>query len=321
MEVHSIHRIRSAVLAAAVSIAVGAACLVVANPATAATADVALTPTTNASATVNVGDTVIFRNADAIPRQLLFGTSTGLSCGSAVILQPGSTQSCVATIPGVFNYSDPTKPTLLGGTITINPAAAGLPAVVPTVTLSPSGATVDFGDPTTLTGVVSPGTAGTVVDILAKALGESTFTTIGTATTLPGGGYSFTVMPTIGTEYRSEVRGASAGSAPVASATAPVQVRPKITLKKRFVKHGRAYLTAKALSSTSYKGKRIVVQRHKKGGGWKTLKTVRLNAVSSAKFTVRLPKGKSTIRAFMSAAQVGPGYTRATSNSVRAKRA
>ena len=319
MDALNARRIRNTIVGSSACAALAAASLVAVTPASAATVDVALSPLGNASATLNVGDTITFQNTDAVTRSPLFTSSTGLVCSTGLVVQPGSTQSCVATLPGVFTYTDPARLGLAAGTITVNaaPPASGTPSVAPSISLAPPLGPIDFGSPTTLTGSVVPAVAGTAVDLLGRAAGESTFSTLATTLTTAGGGYVFTVEPRSTTEYRVVTQGgSSASSSPVAT----VQVRPSVSLKKRFVKHGRAYLTARALSSTSYKGKRLVVQRHNRHGGWTTVKTVRLNAKSTVKFSVRLPKGVSKVRVFMPASEVGPGYTRAASNAVKVKR-
>jgi hypothetical protein len=60
--------------------------------------------------------------------------------------------------------------------------------------------------------------------------------------------------------------------------------------------------------ATSFAGKVVFFQRQTASGGWRTLDRVVLNLNSVAKFKVKLPRGLSVVRVYLTQAQAGAGY-------------
>ncbi|PWU18564.1 MAG: hypothetical protein C5B48_14615, partial [Candidatus Rokuibacteriota bacterium] len=63
----------------------------------------------------------------------------------------------------------------------------------------------------------------------------------------------------------------------------------------------------------AFTGKRVLIQRLTTSGP-ATVKSVKLDASSSATFTIRLPRHHARLRAVMSTAQAAPGYIAGYSN-------
>jgi plastocyanin len=290
----------------------------VATQASAATQTVTITKSgfVPMNLTIKTGDTVSFTNTDTAAHEVLFKATTGFTCtAKPLVIQPTKTQSCTWTVAGSYPYSDPNqRDRNFRGTVTVE---AVVPAVVPTVSLASSASVVKYGRAVTLSGKTVPTTAGTTVDILAQAAGETTFTKVASVATTNGGAYSVSVTPEIQTNYRAEFQN---GNARVVSAVTAVQVRPKVGLVLRTVKGVRAYFTVRVTSSQTYEGNYVLVQRKNSLGRWTTVKRTALGAFSSDRFFVRIPKGTSRIRTVLPASQAGPGYLFSASRIIAVSR-
>jgi plastocyanin len=195
-------------------------------------------------------------------------------------------------------------------TVEVRPVAAS-------VSLNASPATIVYGGKVTLTGKTTPSSNGTSVDIMAMETGDTGYTKVATATTSAGGNFSATLTPEIGTNYRAEF---TSGGSKITSSVQTVQVRPNVTLALRFVKNGRAYFKSKVISSITYTGKTLKVQRKNRLGGWTTLRTVTIGNFSNVRFRIKLPAGISRIRTVLRTSQAGSGYITGVSNVVAVKR-
>ena len=176
---------------------------------------------------------------------------------------------------------------------------------------------VQYGNDITLSGKTVPTTAGTMVDILALATGETTYVKVASVATTNGGTYTVAVTPEIQTSYRAEFQN---GTARVVSAVQAVQVRPRVGLVLRTVKGMRAYFTVKVTSSQTYEGNYVLVQRKNSLGRWTTVKRTTLGAFSSDRFSVRIPNGTSRIRTLLPASQAGAGYLSSASRAIAVNR-
>lgn len=266
--------------------------------------------------TIKAGDTISFTNTDTAAHEVLFKATTGFTCTTKpLVVQPTKTQSCTWTVAGSYPYSDPNqRDRNFRGTVTVDPIP---PVVVPTVTLAASASVVKYGKGITLTGKTVPTTAGTTVDILAMASGETTFTKVASVATTNGGAYTVAVTPEIKTSYRAEFQN---GADRVTSAVAAVQVRPRVGLVLRTVKGLRAYFTVRVTSSQTYEGNYVLVQRKNSLGRWTTVKRTTLGAFSSDRFSVRIPNGTSRIRTLLPASQAGAGYLFSASRTIAVSR-
>jgi hypothetical protein len=189
--------------------------------------------------------------------------------------------------------------------------------VVPTVSLAASSSVVKYGADVTLSGKTVPTTAGTMVDILAQATGETTYSKVASVATTNGGTYTVAVTPEIRTSYRAEFQN---GTTRVVSPVTAVQVRPQVGLVLRKVTGIRAYFTVRVTSSLTYENKYVLVQRRNSLGGWTTLKRSTLGAFSTARFAVRIPNGTSRVRTVLPASQAGDGYLSSRSRVITVSR-
>jgi hypothetical protein len=250
---------------------------------------------------LTVGDTVTFTNADTVVHEIEFKPTTGYTCTiTPLVVQPSASQSCTFTTATAYTYSDPKeKGPAFRGTITVSAP------VVPSATLAASASVVRYGNRITLSGKVVPAVAGTPVDILALEHGESAYAKVATVATTGAGAFSLDVVPQLRTTYRAAF--VNAGRT-ITSSEAVIQVRPRVGLTLRDVTKRYAYFRTTAVSTLSYAGVRVLVQRRNVVGGWTTVKGVTLGAFSSARFRVRLPSGDTRIRVLLPSAAAGPGY-------------
>jgi hypothetical protein len=223
-------------------------------------------------------------NKDNITHQVLENRGAFVS----PILKPGQTFSFTFRAAGTYNYKDELHPKLTG-TVTVK----GLP---PSLTLAASAPIVTFGTKVTLSGVVSNHKAGEQVTIYYQPYPQSNLIQRATLLTADGGTFSFVVEPQILTTYQATWKGAYA-------TPTTVQVQPKLSLGRRngWVVH--------VYAGRQFAGRTVQFQRlNTATGKWVTLKRVFLNASSSARFQLTLPKGLNQLRLAMSVNQAGAGY-------------
>lgn len=260
--------------------------LAVAGPAGAATKTVNINGSgfSPKSVTVTEGDTVTWVNKDNITHQVLENRGAFVS----PILKPGQTFSFTFRAAGTYNYKDELHPKLTG-TVTVK----GLP---PSLTLAASAPIVTFGTKVTLSGVVSNHKAGEQVTIYYQPYPQSNLIQRATLLTADGGTFSFIVQPQILTTYQATWKGAYA-------TPTTVQVQPKLSLGRR-----NGWLVH-VYAGRQFAGRTVQFQRlNTATGKWVTLKRVFLNASSSARFQLTLPKGLNQLRLTMSVNQAGAGY-------------
>lgn len=172
--------------------------------------------------TIAVGDTVQFKNTDTVAHQVVFKSTTGVTCTpNPLVLQPAQTGTCTFASPGTFSYSDPNvKGNTFRGTVTVTGQA---PAE--TLTLSAKPQTVVYGGKATLAGTLSNQKVGEKVDVFATACGQSGTTKVTTVQTTTGGAYTADVQPLKNTVYTVKVKNTS-------SQAVTVKVRPRLRLRK-----------------------------------------------------------------------------------------
>ena len=215
---------RSAAVVIAGSLIAVAIPALVASSAGAATQTITITTSgfVPMNLTIKTGDTIAFTNSDVAAHEVLFKATTGFTCtAKPLVIQPSKTQSCTWTVDGSYPYSDPNqRDRSFRGTVTVDPIP---PVIVPTVSLVTSASVVQYGNDVTLSGKTVPTAAGTMVDILALATGETTYVKVASVATTNGGTYTVPVSPEIQTSYRAEFQN---GTARVVSSVQAVQVRP-----------------------------------------------------------------------------------------------
>jgi plastocyanin len=288
-------------------IAVAAALALTAlGSATAANQTVTITRTgfVPADVTVNVGETVTWRNTDTNSHQVTFDR---VPCN--LTISAGQSASCTFRSGGRWSYQDRSQQPRLRGTVTVNGPRAS-------VTLAAPRTTATFAAPVTLSGVVSSQEAGQSVTVNAQECGKTSFTRLGSATTTANGNWTFTVRPTINTVYQSRWRTND-------SSAVTLKVRPAI----RLTRIGTRF-TARVTAAQSFTGKTIALQRYRAAvRRWATLKRVTLGAsttpragtlVTTAKFRSRIRRGWR-LRVLLPQAQAGTCYLAAPSNTLRVR--
>jgi plastocyanin len=288
-------------------IAVAAALALTAlGSATAANQTVTITRTgfVPADVTINVGETVTWRNTDANSHQVVFDRAP---CNLAI--SSGQSASCTFRAGGRFSYQDRSQQPRLRGTVTVNGPRAS-------VTLAAPRTTATFAAPVTLSGVVSSQAAGESVTINAQECGKTSFTRLGSATTTTSGKWTFTVRPRINTVYQSGWRSNE-------SSALTVKVRPAI----RLTRAGSRFI-ARVTAAQSFTRKTIALQRYRTSvRRWATLKRVTLGAsttptagtfVTTSRFRSRIRSGWR-LRVLLPQGQAGTCYLAAPSNTLRVR--
>jgi plastocyanin len=282
-----------------IPIAVAGVALVLAAPASTATSTVQIKSTgfVPASVTINQNDSVTWTNTDTKDHQVV---ANGGSFASA-ILKPGKTYTHAFRAGGTFRYHDGLHPTLKG-TITVR----GAP---PQVTLATSVPVVKFGTQVTLNGTVSNKRAGETVTLTALPFGQTTKQVIATLQTIANGAFSFNVTPQVNTTYQAQWKGSESSVA--------VQVQPLIKLP--FVSHSgwfHFYVTA----GESFAGRTVYLQRFTLLHTWINVRKLQLGQQSGRIMSLKfarsvVPRGRWSIRVYMPASEMPPGYIDAWSGT------
>ena len=282
-----------------IPIAVAGVALVLAAPASTATSTVQIKSTgfVPAAVTVNQNDSVTWTNTDTKDHQVV---ANGGSFASA-ILKPGKTYTHAFRAGGTFRYHDGLHPTLKG-TITVR----GAP---PQVTLATSVPVVKFGTQVTLSGTVSNKRAGETVTLTALPFGQTTKQVIATLQTIANGAFSFNVTPQVNTTYQSQWKGSESSVA--------VQVQPLIKLP--FVSHSgwfHFYVTA----GESFAGRSVYLQRFTLLHTWVNVRKLQLGQQSGRIMSLKfarsvVPRGRWSVRVYMPASEMPPGYIDAWSGT------
>ena len=252
--------------------------------------------------TVLVGETVTFVNADKDPHQVEF-KGAGVACSpSPLVLAAGASGSCTFSSAGNFAYSDPNEK---GGTYRGSVTVTAQPTVAGSATIAASRSLVVYGTTVTLTGKVSPAKGAVTVDLWARPYPEQAFAKVASVASGGDGSYAFSLPPQLRTEYRVQFTdGATKGESP----TVTVQVRPKVTLAVRTVSGSTATLRTGVVSTLTYAGKPLLLQRRNSEGGWTTVRTLKLGQFSTATVKVKLPTRTTKWRTYLQESQAGGGY-------------
>lgn len=275
-----------------IPIAVAGVALVLAAPASTATSTVQIKSTgfVPAAVTINQNDSVTWTNTDTKDHQVV---ANGGSFASA-ILKPGKTYTHAFRAGGTFRYHDGLHPTLKA-TITVR----GAP---PQVTLATSVPVVKFGTQVTLSGTVSNKRTGETVTLTALPFGQTTKQVIATLQTIANGAFSFNVTPQVNTTYQAQWKGSESSVA--------VQVQP--TIKLPFVSHSgwfHFYVTA----GESFAGRSVYLQRFTLSHTWINVRKLQLGQQSGRIMSLKsarsaVPRGRWSIRIYMPASEMPPGY-------------
>ena len=174
------------------------------------------------------------------------------------------------------------------------------------VTISAARPAVVYGSSVKLAGTVSNHQAGQQVTVLGRQYAETAFTQVAVVTTTAKGAWSYAASPQIKTTY--EARWGA-----VTSRTVDVKVRPRIRLSLITRSALRGSFSVTVEGNRPFANKRVLIQRLTTSGP-ASVKSVKLNAASTANFTIRLPRHRARVRVVMSSAQAAPGYVAGYSN-------
>jgi len=276
------------------------ALLAVAGPtATAATRQVAIARSgfLPSSVTIALGDTVTWTNQDSVRRSVV--SDTGLF--SSGLIDPGKTFSHAFNETGTFRYRDGTRAKVRGTVVVRAPAA--------TVTIAASKTVLIFGGDVTLSGAISTKQSGQTVTLVAQPYGQpGERIQLRTGT---DGAWSYVAQPRIQTAYTVQYRNSTSGAV-------TVNVRPRLSLRRVAVHR----YSVTVFAGGSFAGKVGYVARWStKLRRWVQVRRYTLvqsqtsSTISLATVRFKVARRKK-LRAFISQAQVQPGYVSGYSNVI-----
>ena len=275
--------------------------LSVSSSAGAATTGIKITKTgfSPSSVTLEFGDSATWTNSDSASHQVVADNGSFAS----PILKHGETYTFTFKTAGRFPYHDALKSSLRG-TIKVN----GPP---PSLTLGASAPIIVAGAPSTLAGVVSNQRTGENVTIFGQPYGTASPVQLAVVQSVNGGGFSYTVSPSILTSYFAQWK--SAKSAPVS-----VQVKPKLTLMPQ---GGRFYAKV-IVPDHSFAGRFVYLQRRSTFGQWVTVAKLKLGPLSGRLFTInrRHGAGFDVYRVYLTVNEAGAGFLDGASGTQKLKR-
>lgn len=229
-----------------------------------------------------VGDTVIWRNADTKPHQVVSETR---AFPASPVLDPGETYSFRFGTPSAYAYRDGTDPDKTGIVhVRGSRVAIGLTRLF-----------VVYRNPVTVAGTVGTPRAGQEVTINLTRYGGEQITRV--VTTDADGVFKLNDRPPIRTAYEASWQGGESDRTPF------VNVRPLVIFRVLSHRANRFYV--KVAAQRSYRGRTVFIQRQRRAGSWVTIRRVRLNRRAEARVTARFPRGTSAARAWIGQA---PGY-------------
>lgn len=261
------------------------------------------------SVSIVQADTVQFTNSDTVVHQVVFKSTTGVTCTpNPLVIQPAASGSCTFANAGNYSYSDPNvKGNTYRGTITVTAPPESL-------SLAGKPALLTYGAKVVLTGTLSTQKVGENIDVLAQPCGTNAATKLATVATTTGGAFTYTAAALQNTTYTSKIRATTSNAA-------GVRVRPALRLAK--VAAHRYSLRVSA--AQSFGGKYASFQRYNGTlGRWVAVKTVLLKAsaagvaptvLSTASFRSTI-KARLRVRVALGQAQVGGCYAPGLSNAI-----
>ena len=256
------------------------------EPAATATKAVKITATafTPATVTIGTGDTIRWTNADTKTHQVVANDGTFASGAIA----PGHSYSHMFDTAGTFRYHDALHPSLTGKIVVKGPP--------PAITIGAALPILTYGDATHVSGTVSNGRVGETVTVYAQPYGQASPVQIATLLTTTNGAWDLIVKPTLLTTYEAHWKS-------TISQKVSLQMRPNVLFS---ASHGMGFVKVK--SNHSLEHRKVYVQRFTRFGQWVKFKSVILGRSSQRLFYLRLPRGRYTLRVFMSFNQAGAGY-------------
>lgn len=264
------------------------------QPASTATKAVKITATafTPANVTIKTGDAVRWTNSDTKNHQVVANNGAFAS----PTIAPGKSYTHVFNTAGTFRYHDALHPSLTGKVVVSGPP--------PAVTIGAALPILTYGQTTHVVGQVTSKNAGETVTVWAQPYGQASPVQIATLLTAAGGVWDLVVKPTLLTTYEAHWKSA-------VSSKISLQMRPNVLFS---ASKGLGFVKVK--SNRSLQGRKVYVQRFTRFNQWVKMKRVLLGRNSQRLFYLRLPRGRYTLRVFMSYNQVGAGYLDGFSRTV-----
>jgi plastocyanin len=244
------------------------------------------------TASITADDVIRWTNVDNKNHQIISATGAFAS----PVIAPGKSYTFTFSQAGTYAYRDALYPSR-NGVVKV----AGLP---PAVSIGVSSPQLSYGTKVTVSGQVNSRKAGEQVTLTATPYGQPSAVVLATVVTGADGVFAFLTTPQLLTSYQATWKG-------VTSLPATVAVAPVITFGRSNGWVSRVY------AGRSMTAKSVQVQTVSRFGQWITIKRVRLNASSSARFTLKLTKGVHRLRIAMSVNQAGAGYLGAIGKEVR----
>lgn len=237
-----------------------------------------------ATQTIQTGDSIRWRNDDTVNHQVVADNGHFAS----PVLRPKQTYTRQFNTSGTYRYRDALEPAERGTIIVRGPA--------PSVSIASSAGTVFFGAGIHLNGFISSGAANQTVEIWSRPYGQGSFVKAAELKTVTAGGYDWSDVPNILTEYQARWGTRT-------SAMIMVGVRPRIT----FIRRAPWFVTS-ARAQSSLAGRWVYVQRRSALNQWVNIKKVRLGSSGARRFKLTLKRGRNVLRIFMTTNQAGAGY-------------
>jgi hypothetical protein len=241
---------------------------------------------------ITADDAIRWKNNDTKNHQIV--STRGIF--ASPVIAPGKSYTFTFTEAGTYDYRDALYPQRTG-TVKV----AGLPAAV---VLGVSLPQIGYGTAVTLTGQVNSKKAGEQVALATTPYGQPSPVVLATVVTGADGVFAYVTKPQLLTSYQATWKGAS-------SLVATVAVAPVITFGRN---NG---WVSKVYAGRSMTAKSLQVQMLSQFGQWITIKQVRIDGRSTARFVLTLTKGVHRLRMAMSVNQAGVGYLGALSKEVR----
>jgi plastocyanin len=264
------------------------------QPASTATKGVKITATafSPASVTIKTGDAVKWTNSDTKNHQVVANNGAFAS----PTLAPKRAYTHIFKTAGIFRYHDALHPSLTGRVVVKGPP--------PAITIGAALPILTYGQATHISGAVTSGRTGETVTVWAQPYGQASPVQIATLLTTTNGAWDLVVKPTLLTSYEAHWK-------TTISSKISLAMRPNVLFS---ASHGMGFVKVKTNHSLEHQ--KVYVQRLTRFGQWVKMKRVILGRSSQRLFYLRLPRGKYTLRVFMSFNQAGAGYLDGFSRTV-----
>ena len=243
--------------------------------------------------TIQTGDSIRWRNDDTVNHQVVADNGSFAS----PVLKPKGTYTKTFGTAGRYRYRDALKPAETGTIVVQGPP--------PSVSIAASAPTVFYGGTgIRLAGTISSQAANQDVSFWAQPYGLTSFVKVADLKTGVAGAWDWATTPSVLTNYQARWGSRT-------SLTVQVGVRPRLTLIRR----APWYVTS-AKAGHTMAGHWVYIQRKSSLGQWVNVKKVQLGSTGAKRFKLKLRRGRSLLRVFLTTNQAGTGYLWSNSRSL-----